>query len=132
MKGKTVGVVQGTGSVTVLGKAGVDIDQTPNMSQLIRKLVAGREDIAVIADLTGLYALKELFPDQVDAYGYEVVYSSPIDLVFSKKNPRASDLLNRYNSGIAKIKADGTFMKILARYYPKGQVNRSTLPKDMR
>jgi len=132
LKGRTVGVVQGTASVSVLGKAGVDIDVTTDKDQLIKKLVAGREDIAVIADLTGLGAFKAFFPGQIAAYGYELVYSSPIDLVFSKKNPLSRELLNRYNSGISKIKADGTFMEILGRYYPSGLINRSILPRDMR
>jgi polar amino acid transport system substrate-binding protein len=132
LKGKRVGVLQGTGSVNVLEKAGVDLDATPSKDLLMKKLVAGRDDVAVIADLAGLKALKESFPDLVDAYGYELVYNSPIDLIFSKKNPRSVDLLNRFNAGIAKIKADGTFMKILERYYPKGRINKGILPKDLR
>jgi ABC-type amino acid transport substrate-binding protein len=131
LRGNTVGVVLGTGSVTVLQKAGVAIDGAPDKDLLMKKLVVGRENIAVIADLTGLYALQAAFPDKVDAYKYEMVYHSPIDLIFSKKNPRSNELRDKFNSGISKIKADGTFMKILAQYYPKGQINRSILPRDL-
>ena len=131
LKGNTVGVVLGTGSVSVLQKAGVTIDGAPDKDLLMKKLVAGRENVAVIADLTGLYALQASFPDKVDSFKYDMVYSSPIDLIFSKKNPRSADLRDKFNAGIAKMKADGTFMKILAQYYPKGQVNKSILPKDM-
>jgi ABC-type amino acid transport substrate-binding protein len=131
LKGNTVGVVLGTGSVTVLQKAGVTIDGAPDKDSLMKKLVAGRQTIAVVADLTGLYALQESFPNKVDDYKYEMVYSSPIDLIFSKNNFRSVELRNKFNSGISKIKADGTFMKTLTKYYPKGQINKSILPKDM-
>jgi len=132
LKGRTVGVVQGTGSVAVLQKAGVQLDSTTNKDLLMKKLVAGREEIAVIADLTGLLALKEQFGDHADDYGSELVYRSPIDLVFSKRHPRAGELRERFNAGLARIKADGTFMRILERYYPKGRVSRSVLPRDLR
>jgi polar amino acid transport system substrate-binding protein len=131
LKGNTVGVVRGTGSVAVLQKAGVTIDEAPDKDLLMKKLLADRYPMAVIADLTGLYALQQFSPDKVDDYKYDMVYSSPIDLIFSKSNPRAVELRTKFNSGMAKIKADGTFMKILAKYYPNGQVNKSILPKDL-
>lgn len=131
LKGKTVGVVRGTGSVSVLQTAGANLDMADDKDLLIRKLEAGRYDIAVIADLTGLGSLQSLFPDKINNYKYELVYNSPIDLIFSKKAPNAAGLKAKYDSGIAKIKADGTFLKILARYYPNGQINKSILTKDM-
>jgi polar amino acid transport system substrate-binding protein len=130
LKGKIVGAVRGTGSVLVLQKAGATVDIADDKDLLMKKLVAGRYDIAVIADLTGLYSLQTL--NKIDDFGYEPLYSSPLDLMFSKANPGSVDLKAKYNSGLAKIKADGTFMKILRKYYPNGQVNKDALPKDMR
>jgi len=130
LKGKVVGAVRGTASVGVLQKAGATVDVADDKDQLMKKLAAGRDDIAVIADLTGLYSLQAL--NKVSDYGYEPLYASPLDLIFSKANPGSDDLKKKYNSGLAKIKADGTFMKILAKYYPNGQINKDTLPKDMR
>ena len=66
LKGNVVGVLLGTGSVNVLGAAGVAIDGAPDKDILMEKLVAGRENFAVIADLVGLYTLQALFPDRVD------------------------------------------------------------------
>ena len=131
LKGKTVGVILGTGSIAVLQKAGAILDIANDKDLLIKKLIAGRYDIAVVGDLVGLDAIQALYPDKVDAYKYESVYNSPIDLIFSAKSPDATELKRKFDSGIAKIKADGTFVKILAKYYPKGQVNRNILPKDM-
>jgi len=131
LKGKTVGAILGTGSIAVLQKAGAVLDTATDKDLMIKKLVGGRYDIAVVGDLVGLDTLQALFPDKVDAYKYEQVYSSPIDLVFSAKYPGSAALKGKYDSGIAKIKADGMFMKILAKYYPKGIVNKSILPKDM-
>jgi len=131
LKGKTVGAILGTGSIAVLQKAGAILDTASDKDLMIKKLVAGRYDIAVVGDLVGLDTLQELFPDKVDAYKYEQVYSSPIDLVFSAKNPGTAAIKSKYDSGISKIKADGTFLRILAKYYPKGVVNKGILPKDM-
>jgi polar amino acid transport system substrate-binding protein len=130
LKNKVVGVVRGTGSVGVLQKAGAMLDIADDKDLLMKKLIAGRYDIAVIADLTGLYSLQAL--NKIEDYGYEPLYSSPLDLIFSVKNPGSVDLRKKYNSGLAKIKADGTFIKILTKYYPNGKVNKDTLPKDMR
>jgi polar amino acid transport system substrate-binding protein len=131
LKGKTVGVVLGTGSVGVLQKAGATLDIVHDKDLMIKKLVAGRDDIVVIGDLVGLDSLQAQFPDKVDAYKYEQVYTSPIDLVFSAKYPDSAAIKSKFDSGISKIKSDGTFMKILAKYYPKGNVNKGILPKDM-
>jgi polar amino acid transport system substrate-binding protein len=132
LKGKTVGVIRGTGSVSVLQKAEAILDIADDKVLLIKKLVAGRYDIAVVGDLTGLGSILEIVPDQVNSYKYELVYNSPIDLVFSKKFPKSTDIKKKYDSGIAKIKADGTYMKILAKYYPKGNINMNILPTDMK
>jgi polar amino acid transport system substrate-binding protein len=131
LKGKTVGAIQGTGSISVLQKAQATLDPSPDKDLLIKKLIAGRYDIAVVGDLTGLDTLQELAADKAGAYKYESVYNSPIDLIFSAKSPDTMALKKKYDSGIAKIKADGTFMKILAKYYPKGDINKNILPKDM-
>jgi polar amino acid transport system substrate-binding protein len=131
LKGKTVGVIRGTGSVAKLQKAEAVLDVANDKDQLIQKLVSGRNDIAVVGDLTGLGTFQEQVPEKAGNYKYELVYNSPIDLIFSQKNPRSIEIKTKYDSGIAKIKADGTYMKILAKYYPKGEVNMSNLPKDM-
>jgi ABC-type amino acid transport substrate-binding protein len=131
LKGKTVGVILGTGSVAVMQKAGATLDIANDKDLLVKKLISGRYDIAVVGDLVGLGAIQALFPDKADAYKYESVYSSPIDLIFSAKSPDSMALKKKFDSGIAKIKADGTFMKILAKYYPKGNINKNILPKDM-
>jgi len=131
LKGKIVGVIQGTGSAAVLQKANVQIDPATDAGMLVSKLIVGRYDVALVGDLVGLNSLRELYPDKAGNYKYDMVYTSPIDLIFSKKFPGSAEIKAKYNSGIAKIKADGTFMKILKKYYPKGNVNKSILPKGL-
>ena len=130
LKHKTVGVVRGTGSISILQKAGANLDVANDKDLLMKKLIHGRYDIAVVADLTGLYALKTL--NKVNQYGYAPLYSSPLDLIFSKKNPESADMRTKFISGLKQIKADGTYMAILRKYYPNGQINKETLPEDMR
>jgi polar amino acid transport system substrate-binding protein len=131
LKGKTVGAIRGTGSIAVLQNAGAILDVANDKGLLIDKLATGRYDIAVVGDLTGLDTLQERFPEKVGSYKYELAYSSPIDLIFSKKYPGSNEIKNKYDSGIAKIKADGTYMRIVEKYYPKGNINKNTLPKDL-
>jgi ABC-type amino acid transport substrate-binding protein len=129
LRGRVVGAILGTGSITVLGNAGVDIDGAPNMDLLMKKLLEGRYDVAVVADLTGLFALGRIAPDKVDLFKYETVYSSPIDLIFSAKSPRAGAIRSKYNEGIAEIKQDGSFKRIVASYYAGASARPSTQPK---
>jgi ABC-type amino acid transport substrate-binding protein len=131
LKGKNVGVVRGTGSVSVLQKADVSIDVANTADLLMKKLAAGRDDVAAVADLVGLYSLQQAYPDKLGDYKYELLYNSPIDLIFSKKNPDSVRIKGLYDAGISQIKKDGTFMSILAKYYPRGQINRNILPKDL-
>ena len=129
--GKTVGVISGTGSVAILQKANIKIDPAVDGKTLMNKLVSGRYDVAMVGDLTGLGSLNEVAPDRAGDYKYDQVYRSPIDLIFSKKFPGSSEIRNKYNLGISKIKSDGTFLKILKKYYPGGSINSSILPKGL-
>ena len=133
LKSFNPGVIRGTGSVAVLTNAGVTMDVSDNLEFLIKKLDLARVDSAVVADQTGLDALKTFLPpNRVSQYSFESVYSSPIDLIFSSTHKDGTLLQALFQEGMAKIKTDGTYLSILRKYYPGSVINRNVLPKDMR
>lgn len=117
LKGKTVAVQQGsTGALEAdrLKAAGIvkQIKSYPNVSVIMMELLNGGVD-AVINDkpVTKAYALKQpgsirLLPQTLksDAYGLAVEKSR-------------TELITKLNRGLQTIKENGTFDKIVAKYF---------------
>jgi polar amino acid transport system substrate-binding protein len=132
LRDKYVGTILGTGSTVVMEKAGVRQSKAQDLKGLMNMQRVRRTDVFALADLTGVKALKEYMPDSMNDYKYESIYTSPIDLIFSKKHPKSKFLQKVFENGLNSIKEDGTYMTILKKYYPGGKINRNVLPVDMR
>ena len=69
----------------------------------------------IIYDKTASVLLKELgLEDKI-----EMVFqneTTPIFLAFSKKNPKSQYYVDKLDKGLAKIKKDGTYQKIMGSY----------------
>ncbi len=81
----------------------------------LKKLAVGRIDATIIYDKTASVLLKELgLEDKI-----EMVFqneTTPIFLAFSKKNPKSQYYADKLDKGMAKIKKDGTYQKIMDSY----------------
>ena len=81
----------------------------------LKKLAVGRIDATIIYDKTASVLVKELgLEDKI-----EMVFqneTTPIFLAFSKKNPKSQYYADKLDKGMAKIKKDGTYQKIMDSY----------------
>lgn len=123
LKGLRVGLLAGSDALKLpLLKAGVSVAEVQKVDQNIRKLEAGRLDCVIEDFPVIVHALRktlgsdaarlEQFYFTERGFGNTVAYR----LLVSRKYPRAEELLERFNEGLRKIKADGEYQKILKKY----------------
>ena len=81
----------------------------------LKKLSVGRIDATIIYDKTAAVLLKELgLEDKIEmAFQNE---TTPIFLAFSRKDPKSQYYAHKLDEGLAKIKQDGTYQKIMDSY----------------
>lgn len=132
LSGRKVGALRGTGSVTRLAGTGAMTELSNDLESLFHKLDYGRVELVAAADLTGLETARRVMPASLPFLRYAPFYHSPIDLIFSKDHPESKRLMAAFGAGLAKIKADGSYLAIVGRYYPAGHLNASIFPPDVR
>ncbi len=81
----------------------------------LRKLSVGRIDATIIYDKTAAVLLKELSLEGKIELAFQNE-TTPIFLAFSKKNPKSPYYAQKLDEGLAKIKQDGTYQKIMGSY----------------
>lgn len=98
-------------------KAGLKTDSTPSAETALKKLEKSRADLmceneAVVAEL-----IRKLFPGREAEFGLSktAFEELPLHLLFSKKFPDVETYVEKFNSGLAKIKKDGTYDKLNAK-----------------
>lgn len=120
-KGLKVGITAGTDAVRLpLEKAGALVEETPSVGPSIQKLAAGRIDFVIDDKAVLFHSLKELRAKGAAA-SLEVLEAGfgeakTFKVMVSPKFPDSARLLQRLNEGLRKIRADGTYRKILVHY----------------
>jgi len=116
LKGKTIGAQSSTVQATELEEKykGSNIKLYPTQDEVNLDLVAGRIDLLFVDKLPGLDWLKT-----ADGANYEFVGTDlPTDGVGAAVRKEDSDLRDQISAAILAIKADGTYDKINAKYFP--------------
>jgi polar amino acid transport system substrate-binding protein len=81
----------------------------------LKKLAAGRIDATIIYDKTASVLLKELgLENKIEAAF--INETTPIFLAFSRKNPKGQYYADQLDKGLANIKKDGTYKRIMDSY----------------
>ena len=119
----TVGVTRGYSYSADFDKAAasgqVKTEVTGTDTLNFRKLLRGRIDAFVMAELAGYDLLKKEFSkedlDRVTAHPNKVS-SAPLHLLTAKGNPRGLFFIEKFNEGIAKLDASGELQGILDQY----------------
>ena len=130
-----IGVLNGSGIMRYLSQPGtLTLDKNYSHHGSARQLHRDRIDAWGIVDLTGMLFIRQLFPDERSFY----VHTHPFmrgDISLAVSTTADPDLrhLRLFREGLAAIKANGTYMDIMARYYGGADhVNPNALSDDMR
>lgn len=87
-------------------------------SQIIRMLMAGRVEMAIMYDRVAEHTLKRMdLPADTVVRG-SLNRTSNVYVAFSRKNPRSAEYAARLDEGLLKIRQDGTYDEILSRPRP--------------
>ena len=99
-------------------KAGIKVDEASSDELGFRKLKAGRIDFFPCDELVGWQLIKKYFPGEVANFGSleKEISSDNQYVLISKKHPDEESFLKMFNEGLKKIKANGTYDKILRKY----------------
>ncbi len=97
----------------------VDVEKTENDELNFRKLLRGRIDAFVMAELVGFDMLKQKFSaadqEKISTHPNKVS-SAPLHLLSAKGNAKGKELIGKFNKGMALLKQSGELDAILAKY----------------
>ena len=118
LKKYKVGATIGYKHETVYKNKGIAAESVPSEDTNFKKLAAGRLDVYETSKEVG-YALiaKTLTPDEAKLITHHAKASEQNDyfIFFSRKNPNAKALADKFDSGLKKLKASGAYAKIFAK-----------------
>ena len=119
-----IGTMLGSASVKKLNAANVTVQEQSNLEGILKTLHAGRIDFAALTDLHGIETSKKLFPDEYRNFKQldKALMETWVGLVFHKNDKASQISADKFEQGMRKIMADGTYLNIVSRYYDKGKV----------
>lgn len=119
LKGLTVGVIRDYGyGDAFMSDPAFKRDPVPDFVTNVKKLVAGRVDLTLEDEIVGRNLLATAAPELLDQIEFTKNPMSVQNLHVTSglKNPKAREIIEAFDRGLAAIRADGTFDEILSRY----------------
>jgi polar amino acid transport system substrate-binding protein len=119
LKGLRIGIIRGYANPAAFEAATyLTKEEAADDEQNLRKLAAGRIDLALADKFTAQYILNTTFPEGKDALEFvePVLDTQPLYIMFSRKVTGFDQKATDFNAGLKLIQADGTVDKILAKY----------------
>ncbi|WP_024302082.1 ABC transporter substrate-binding protein [Pseudogulbenkiania sp. MAI-1] len=116
LTGKTVGIVRGYGyGDEFLNAANFNRPEVVEVMQNIKKLVLGRIDLTLEDEVVARWIIKHDAPNllQQIEFTHNALSTQQLHVTSGLKNPRHKAIIEAFNKGLATIKANGTFDKIL-------------------
>lgn len=99
-------------------KTGLKVDYSPNDEVAIKKLYSGRVNMLAIDELVGWELIKKLYPKEIDKFDVmdNPLNISELHLMISSSYANSSNLKDRFNISLSKIKKTPIYDKILKKY----------------
>ncbi len=96
---------------------GLYVDYSDNEDEALKKLFLKRVDLMPLNELVGWKKIEKLYPGHVNLFSASAnpLDESDLNLMVSKKYPKARDLLEQFNQGLAMIQKSGEYKKILVK-----------------
>jgi polar amino acid transport system substrate-binding protein len=116
LSGKLVGIVRGYGyGDEFLNAINFHRSEVDNAVQNIRKLVLGRIDLTLEDEIVARSLIRRDAPDLLPQIEFtqNALSTQALHVTSGLKNPRHQTLIEAFNKGLATIKTNGTYDKIL-------------------
>lgn len=116
LEGKTVGTIRGYGYGKAFSNA-AHFERSPTVKLItnIRKLVNERLDLAIEDELVARSTIAKEAPDLLEKIEFtkNALSSEDLHVTSGLKNSRQEMVIESFNKGLAEIKSNGTFDRIL-------------------
>lgn len=118
LSGLSVGGVRGTFYEPLFAEAGLNIDWSSDDETMIKKLMAGRIDLAPVVDVVGWTIINRDYSDMKDQVIVlkKTLQSTESAMMVSKAYPGAQELIDKFNLALESIRQKGIYDDIMALY----------------
>jgi ABC-type amino acid transport/signal transduction systems, periplasmic component/domain len=119
LKGKTIGIIRDYGYNDAFLKSDLfKKEEVTDLMTNINKLTAKRIDLTLEDPIVATYVMNATDPTALSKIQFSKVSLSRVGLYVcvGLKNPRHQELIDAFNRGLTKIKADGTYKKLFDKY----------------
>ena len=97
-----------------LAEGKIKLEMPDKNADCFAMLLEGKVDAVVVDEFTGRATIKEMgIADRVDVVQSRPLSIEGLHVVVHKSHPRARELLDLVNKGLAEIKADGTYQQVI-------------------
>lgn len=129
----SIGVLGGSGIMRILEQEpGLRLSPNTTHEGSARQLQAGRIDLWAVVDITGLKHLRELFGEEADHFKDTRAFNlGDVSIAFSEARDPNHQYAELFRRGLAAIKKNGEYRRIMSRYYGPALTQESLTP-DMR
>ncbi|MEZ7197466.1 substrate-binding periplasmic protein [Pseudodesulfovibrio karagichevae] len=102
----------------IFKKKGLAVDYAPGEASGVRRLWELRAALFAEDELVGWTLINRIFPSRADLFGSTPTpwNLNPQHLMVSRAYPGASELLARFDKGLAAIRRDGTYDRLVDKY----------------
>jgi len=125
LKGFKVGILKGTmAEQSYFEHSGIDFETSYSQDSLIKKMKLGRIDLSLEIELVAKTSITNYFPEEVDNFKFIELNDadSAIALMIAEDQPNAMEISNKLRSGLKTIIENGTYKKIVEKYYGVGNI----------
>ncbi len=125
LKDYKVGILKGTFTqISYFNQLDIHFEESYSQISLLKKLKLGRIDMAIDLDLVINHNINQLFPEEKSNFQSIPIRNSttPIAMMIATHHPGARQLGEKYRAALLKIIQDGSYQKILEKYYGKGNM----------
>lgn len=116
LKKYKIGYVRGGSLIPIFNKANLKLELVTALSQNASKVYTGRVDMFAATELGGWGVIQKHYPNEMNKFTISKKYIHQIngDIVFAKNQVA---LMEIFQQGFEIIKNNGTYLKILKKYY---------------
>lgn len=101
----------------VFKEKGLRVDYAPGEASGIRKVWTMRADLFAANEVVGRNLVKRIFPNHRNMFGVTRPWNTNfVRVMVSRRFPEAEAYIERFNRGLAAIRANGVYDRISARY----------------
>lgn len=94
------------------------VDYAPGEASGVHKIWMMRTDLFAEDEMVGWNLINRIFPSDKHKFGSTAPWNTnPQYIMVSKKYPWARDIMARFNKGLAAIRKNGTYDRILSKYF---------------